>query len=430
MLIYHLLTFLLVIPFVHVTEASEASHIVNVRQGSCLNARSVQNRATVLRCLRPGTEVVNTGRFRNGRPIFAIPSLGLSEVLLAPRYLRQTESTQAIATAEASGQTAGATDSTFKVNVRSGSCLNVRRVENTSRVLRCIPRDTEVQATGETRNGRPIFSVPSLGIREAIIAEEYLQPLAAPLSASSETSGDASLNLVDADLTRSTDEDYEPSFIEDEDTPASAPEGVSSSATAPLVGGEEELSEVQRNLASIAESGRVNCSYSADNTAQCMVCNCLGEARGESREGQIAVNRVVITRAAKTRWSSTICGAVFDPWQFSWANRLLRPDGAISRSIRNPVREINFSGLTAASVRSCASTSAEALNLGPWEWDHYYANRGPNRISAPGWARQYDDDGSFQVGNHIFHQDANARFRDLTPSTPTLPLAQTNSGVR
>jgi hypothetical protein len=427
--IYHLLTILFFLPAVKHVQASEASHVVNVRSGSCLNARSVRNRSTVLRCLQSGTEVVDTGRFKNGRPIFSIPSLGLSEVLLAPRYLRQSSPTQSdLEISETSGLNGGSSDATFKVSVRQGSCLNARRVENSSRVMRCIPRDTEVLATGQTRNGRPIYSIPSLGISEALLADNYLRPTEA--SADSETSSDEDIILVDAASGQGSASRQEALILNDDEDLLADPE----SSTATLVGGAEELSDVQRNLASIQDSGRVNCTYSAENTAQCLVCNCLGEARGESKEGQIAVNRVVITRAAKTRWSSTICGAVFDPWQFSWANRLLRPNGAIRNgrgvAVRNPIREINFSGLTRREVSSCAESSQEAVSRGHWQWDHYYANRGPNRISAPGWARQYANGGSAQVGNHVFLQDANAGFRDLEPSAPTVPLAQTNTGVQ
>ena len=195
------------------------SFTVNVRQGSCLNARNVNNRSRVLRCLPPGTVVVSTGRTKNGRPVYSIPSLGISETFLASNYLREARSA---ATTQAQAQTVQS------VNVRQGSCLNARNVNNRSRVLRCLPPGTEVVPTGEMKNGRAVYAIPSLGIDEAFLASNYLSaptPTADALSADEEltvtistrsapeTAPDAdeeSLELVDAPASGAGSQDDTP----------------------------------------------------------------------------------------------------------------------------------------------------------------------------------------------------------------------------
>ena len=42
------------------------------------------------------------------------------------------------------------------------------------------------------------------------------------------------------------------------------------------------------------------------------------EARGEPREGQIAVASVVLNRVEDPRFPNTVCGVVKQPKQFSW----------------------------------------------------------------------------------------------------------------
>lgn len=45
------------------------------------------------------------------------------------------------------------------------------------------------------------------------------------------------------------------------------------------------------------------------------------EARGESRQGQIAVAQVVMNRVKDKRWPNTVCAVVKQPKQFSWYPR-------------------------------------------------------------------------------------------------------------
>jgi N-acetylmuramoyl-L-alanine amidase len=55
-----------------------------------------------------------------------------------------------------------------------------------------------------------------------------------------------------------------------------------------------------------------------DEQANCLATAVYFEARSESLEGQLAVARVVMNRAASGQYPSTWCNVVKQPWQFSF----------------------------------------------------------------------------------------------------------------
>ncbi len=55
-----------------------------------------------------------------------------------------------------------------------------------------------------------------------------------------------------------------------------------------------------------------------DEQGNCLATAVYFEARGESLEGQLAVARVVMNRAASGRYPSDWCSVVKQPWQFSF----------------------------------------------------------------------------------------------------------------
>lgn len=57
-----------------------------------------------------------------------------------------------------------------------------------------------------------------------------------------------------------------------------------------------------------------------DQEANCMAVAVYHEARGETLEGQLAVARVIMNRAASGKYPTTWCGVVKQPWQFSFVN--------------------------------------------------------------------------------------------------------------
>ena len=52
--------------------------------------------------------------------------------------------------------------------------------------------------------------------------------------------------------------------------------------------------------------------------ANCIAVAVYHEARGESLEGQLAVAKVIMNRAASGRYPTSWCGVVKQPWQFSF----------------------------------------------------------------------------------------------------------------
>ena len=58
-----------------------------------------------------------------------------------------------------------------------------------------------------------------------------------------------------------------------------------------------------------------------DEEATCVATAVYFEARGESLEGQLAVARVIMNRAASGKYPATWCATVKQPWQFSFVRR-------------------------------------------------------------------------------------------------------------
>jgi N-acetylmuramoyl-L-alanine amidase len=54
--------------------------------------------------------------------------------------------------------------------------------------------------------------------------------------------------------------------------------------------------------------------------ANCIAIAVYHEARGESLEGQLAVAKVIMNRAASGKYPTSWCGVVKQPWQFSFVN--------------------------------------------------------------------------------------------------------------
>lgn len=57
----------------------------------------------------------------------------------------------------------------------------------------------------------------------------------------------------------------------------------------------------------------------------CLTANIYHEARGEGTLGMVAVGQVTLNRVKDSRWKDTICGVVYQPYQFSWTNYNKRP---------------------------------------------------------------------------------------------------------
>jgi len=121
--------------------------------------------------------------------------------------------------------------------------------------------------------------------------------------------------------------------------------------------------------------------------ANCIAVAVYHEARGESLEGQLAVARVIMNRAASGRYPGSWCAVVKQPWQFSFVN---------PRSGRMPgVDEGSVSWRRALGVTRLAINNA--VTSVPTDCLWYHAN-----YVAPSWGRRLQR--VSQIGAHIFYR--------------------------
>lgn len=121
--------------------------------------------------------------------------------------------------------------------------------------------------------------------------------------------------------------------------------------------------------------------------ANCMAVAVYHEARGESLEGQLAVARVIMNRAASGRYPSTWCGVVKQPWQFSFVNPRTGAFPSVDRTSHAWHKAL---GITRLAISGAVpSLSNDVL------W--YHAN-----YVSPSWGSRLDR--VTQIGAHIFYR--------------------------
>lgn len=78
-----------------------------------------------------------------------------------------------------------------------------------------------------------------------------------------------------------------------------------------------------------------DCPKNTGNQLSCMACVIYYEARGESRQGRIAVGAVVMNRVESGRFAGSVCGVVFQRGQFSWINPNVRSSVRLNQAAWN-----------------------------------------------------------------------------------------------
>ncbi|MGI8611187.1 MAG: cell wall hydrolase [Sphingomicrobium sp.] len=124
-----------------------------------------------------------------------------------------------------------------------------------------------------------------------------------------------------------------------------------------------------------------------DEQANCIAVAIYHEARGEALDGQLAVARVIMNRAASGRYPGSWCGTVKQPWQFSFVN---------PRTGQMPgVNEVSASWRKAQAITRLAISNAVPSLSNDVLW--YHAD-----YVAPSWGRRL----SFvqKIGTHIFYR--------------------------
>lgn len=156
----------------------------------------------------------------------------------------------------------------------------------------------------------------------------------------------------------------------------------------PSLSPQEQFMEEWRNakfLSIVDTPERVN--YTQDDLF-CMAKNIYHEAGNQSRLGKFAVAQVTINRMKNPLWRDTICGVVFEPYQFSWAN---------NRSIRWTTPRAS------EAWRESREVAREALShgfrvKGMEDAVYYHAT-----YVSPNWRNV---DRLVRIGAHIFYERA------------------------
>ena len=121
--------------------------------------------------------------------------------------------------------------------------------------------------------------------------------------------------------------------------------------------------------------------------ANCIAVAVYHEARGESLQGQLAVAKVIMNRAASGKYPGSWCGVVKQPWQFSFVN----PRSGYMPS----VDEASTAWRKALGVTRLAV--ANAVDSVPSECLWYHAD-----YVAPSWGRRLTK--VEKIGAHIFYR--------------------------
>ena len=152
---------------------------------------------------------------------------------------------------------------------------------------------------------------------------------------------------------------------------------------------------VAREAAGLSRAGwhlgalvdRFSAGAPLDEEANCIAVAVYHEARGESLEGQLAVARVIMNRAASGKYPASWCGTVKQPWQFSFVNPrtgIMPGVDAASAAWRKAV------GITRlATANAVPVLSTDVL------W--YHAD-----YVAPSWGRRLTRVN--KIGTHIFYR--------------------------
>jgi len=117
---------------------------------------------------------------------------------------------------------------------------------------------------------------------------------------------------------------------------------------------------------------------------KCLAENIYHEARGEGINGMLAVANVTLNRVATTGFPSTVCGVVYQPYQFSWT--LIRDQIGIYEKAAYE---------QSLAIAKYALTTAEDITGGALFFHSI-------TIKRPKWTKGYEE--ALVLNNHIFYK--------------------------
>ena len=166
-------------------------------------------------------------------------------------------------------------------------------------------------------------------------------------------------------------------------------------AQAPVQAVRSAAADIAREAASLHRNGwplyalvdRYAAGAPLDQEANCMAVAVYHEARGETLDGQLAVARVIMNRAASGKYPTTWCGVVKQPWQFSFVNPRTGYMPGVDEGSASWRKALGVTRL--AMSNAVPSLSTDVL------W--YHAN-----YVSPSWGRRLTR--VSQIGAHIFYR--------------------------
>lgn len=132
---------------------------------------------------------------------------------------------------------------------------------------------------------------------------------------------------------------------------------------------------------------RFSAGAELDEQANCVAVAVYHEARGETLDGQLAVARVIMNRAASGHYPASWCGVVKQPWQFSFVNP---HTGQMPSVDQNSAAWHKALGITRLAINNAVPSLA-----GDVLW--YHAD-----YVAPSWGRRLTR--VDKIGAHIFYR--------------------------
>ena len=133
--------------------------------------------------------------------------------------------------------------------------------------------------------------------------------------------------------------------------------------------------------------GRYSVGAPLDEQAHCIAVAVYHEARGESLDGQLAVARVIMNRAASGKYPGSWCGVVKQPWQFSFVNPRTGHYPSIDEGSAAWHKAL---GITRLAINNAVPSLANDVL-----W--YHAD-----YVAPSWGRRLSR--VSKIGTHIFYR--------------------------
>jgi len=125
---------------------------------------------------------------------------------------------------------------------------------------------------------------------------------------------------------------------------------------------------------------------------RCLALNVYFEARGEQAEGQLAVAMVTMNRLKNRHYPNSVCGVVWQKWQFSWTHdgKSDRPTDKRAWKLAQQIARFTYLRFDKLSDRS-----RKALDITKGAL-HYYAPR----LASPYWAKVHSV--TREIGGHVF----------------------------